>query len=96
MPRRYPPDWEAISLAVKTEAAWRCRQCRMQCLRPGDDTSKLTKSERMARTLTVHHANYTPEDNRPENLMPLCTGCHLGYHNRGQANISLGQLSLFG
>jgi hypothetical protein len=43
----------------------------------------------------VHHRNRIPEDNRPENLIALCTACHLSYHNRGQSNVSPGQLSLF-
>jgi 5-methylcytosine-specific restriction endonuclease McrA len=45
--------------------------------------------------LAVHHRNRIPEDNRPENLIALCTACHLSYHNRGQSNVSPGQLSLF-
>jgi hypothetical protein len=68
--------------------------CRQQCLRPGKQ-SGLTKSERCALTLTVHHRNRIPEDNRLENLVALCTACHLSYHNRGQSNVSPGQLSLF-
>lgn len=53
------------------------------------------KSERCALTLTVHHRNRIPEDNRPENLIALCNVCHLSYHNCGQSNVSPGQLSLF-
>jgi hypothetical protein len=53
------------------------------------------KSQRCALTLTVHHRNRIPEDNRPENLIALCTACHLSYHNRRQSNVSPGQLSLF-
>ncbi|HEY9693894.1 MAG TPA: hypothetical protein V6D15_16950 [Oculatellaceae cyanobacterium] len=49
----------------------------------------------MAKTLTVHHANYTPEDNHAENLIPLCTACHLSYHTRKKSSITPGQLSLF-
>jgi hypothetical protein len=41
----------------------------------------------------VHHHNRMPEDNRPENLIALCTTCHLSYHNRQQSNIPPGQLS---
>jgi hypothetical protein len=62
--------------------------------RPGKQ-SGLTKSERCALTLAVHHRNRIPEDNRLENLIALCTACHLSYHNRGQSNVSPGQLSLF-
>jgi hypothetical protein len=62
---------------------------------PAGKKSGLTKSERCSLTLTVHHRNRIPEDNRPENLIALCTACHLSYHNRGQSNVSPGQLSLF-
>lgn len=93
-PKRYPNNWQEIALSVKESALWRCAKCHQQCLRPGKQTG-LTKSERCALTLTVHHRNRIPEDNRPENLIALCTACHLSYHNRGQSNVSPGQLSLF-
>jgi len=93
-PKRYPDNWREIALSVKENAGWRCTKCRQQCLRPGKQ-SGLTKSERCALTLTVHHRNRIPEDNRLENLVALCTACHLSYHNRRESNISPGQLSLF-
>ncbi|MCT7969868.1 HNH endonuclease [Laspinema sp. D1] len=90
---RYSKDWQQIALTIKDQAGWRCSKCRCQCLRPGDPTKHLTKSERTKITLTVHHHNRMPEDNRPENLIALCTSCHLSYHNRKQSNIPPGQLS---
>lgn len=93
-PKRYPDNWSEIALSIKENAGWRCAKCRQQCLRPGKP-SGLTKSERLKVTLTVHHRNRIPEDNRLENLVALCTACHLSYHNRGQSNVSPGQLSLF-
>jgi hypothetical protein len=93
--QRYPENWNEIAFFIKEQAGWHCHKCKMQCIRPGEDISALTKSERMAKTLVVHHANYTPEDNRPENLIPLCTGCHLSYHIRKKSNVTPGQLSLF-
>lgn len=95
MKRRYPKHWKEIALAIKEKADWKCAKCLMQCLRPGEDTAGLTKSERTAKTLVVHHHNRIPEDCRPENLIPLCTSCHLSYHNRQQSNVSPGQLFLF-
>jgi 5-methylcytosine-specific restriction endonuclease McrA len=92
---RYPDNWGEISFQVKEAAQWRCAKCGIQCLRPGDDVSFLSKSERTAITLVVHHANYTPEDNRIENLIPLCTICHLSFHTRKKGNIPVNQLSLF-
>jgi hypothetical protein len=50
---------------------------------------------RLALTLTVHHSNFVPEDNRLSNLCALCTACHLSFHNRRRGNVSPGQLSLF-
>ena len=92
---RYTQDWNEIAFAIKEKANWRCSKCGMQCIRPGDETAKLTKSERAARTLTVHHWNRDPQDNRVGNLAALCSGCHLSYHYLGQGNVSPGQLSLF-
>jgi len=84
---RYPDNWKEIALLVKEQAKWQCRRCGQQCLKPSDDTSNLTLSERHKLTL--------PEDNRLENLIPLCSSCHLHYHYLGQGNVSPGQLSLF-
>lgn len=93
-PKRYPNNWGEIALSVKESVLWRCAKCNQQGLRPGTK-SGLTKSERLKLTLTVHHRNRIPEDNRLENLVALCTACHLSYHNRRESNISPGQLSLF-
>src|SRR6476469_2678624 len=93
-PKRYPDNWQEIALSVKESSVKRRAKCYQQCLRPGKP-SGLTKSERLKVTLTVHHRNRIPEDNRLENLIALCTACHLSYHNRGQSNVSPGQLSLF-
>lgn len=91
---RYPNNWQEIARQIKEKAGWKCSHCQMQCLKPNDDVSSLTKSERMRRTLTVHHANYQPEDNRQKNLVCLCSGCHLARHTRRRGNVCIGQLSL--
>ena len=93
--QRYADNWSTIALSVKEAALWRCRHCGKQCLRPGEKPSNLTRSEWTMATLSVHHANFIPEDNRPENLIPLCTPCHIALHGGRNGNISLGQLSLF-
>ena len=46
-------------------------------------------------TLSVHHRNHQPEDNRLENLLAVCPACHLAMHRGGHGNASPGQLSLF-
>lgn len=92
---RYPDNWAEIAKKKKEAVNWICQKCGMQCLKPSDDISKLTKSERTKRRLVVHHADYKPENNRCENLIPVCSGCHLSYHSGKKGNIIIGQLSLF-
>lgn len=92
---RYPENWSEIARSIKEKAGWRCSRCGRKCFRPGERPKKLTRSEWMRKTLSVHHANYNPEDNRLENLIPLCSPCHLGFHTRKKGSISPGQLSLW-
>ncbi|PSF33917.1 HNH endonuclease [Aphanothece hegewaldii CCALA 016] len=91
---RYPKNWKAIAHQIKEQADWKCFKCGMQCLKPEDDLSQWSKLERRRKTLQVHHWNYDPSDNHPQNLVALCTSCHLMFHCRGQSSISPGQLKL--
>jgi hypothetical protein len=93
--KRYPDNWSEIALSVKEAAGWRCSRCGSKCFRPGERPSKLTRSEWTKKTLSVHHSNYDPEDNRVENLIPLCMPCHLAFHTGKRGSISPGQLSLW-
>lgn len=96
MRRRYPTNWVEIALERKNAAQWRCKHCRATFPHPDQITQKLTRSERSKIALACHHANFTPEDNRPENLIVLCNPCHLALHARcKRSNVSPGQLSLF-
>jgi hypothetical protein len=95
MNERYPHNWKEIATAIKTAAWWRCQKCDRACIKPGEVVSGLSKSDRTTRTLVVHHRNYKPEDNRPENLIAVCTGCHLSYHQRRRGNEAIGQLELW-
>jgi hypothetical protein len=90
----YPSDCQEIAYRIKSKVNWRCQQGFQQCLRPGDSTNQLTKRKKAALTLQVHHWNRQTWDNREENLVALCSACHLSYHCLGQSNVTPGQLSL--
>ncbi|MBW4617690.1 MAG: HNH endonuclease [Desmonostoc vinosum HA7617-LM4] len=92
---RYSDNWKQLATAIKAAADWRCSKCGKVCLRPGEKPSNLTYSQRRAYNLQVHHWNRDPSDNRVENLICLCSSCHLDYHRFGRGNVSPGQLSLF-
>ncbi len=94
--QRYPENWIKIALSVKEAAGWRCQHCGLKCLRPGEKPPSLSRSEWTRATLSVHHANFTPENNQPQNLIALCTPCHLALHARAKrSNVSPGQLELW-
>ena len=61
----YPPDWKEIARRVKDEAQWRCLRCDH-----GHDPAS-------GYTLTVHHLDLDPSNNRWWNLAALCQRCHL-------------------
>lgn len=106
---RYPDDWKAIAQRIKAAAQWICQDCGMQCRQPGEafDTHK--------RTMSVHHVGVdkpdgTPGDPhdkmdvRPENLLALCSKCHLirdvpihvqhAAETRRRKRLSAGQMEL--
>ncbi|MBO3463279.1 HNH endonuclease [Aetokthonos hydrillicola Thurmond2011] len=93
---RYADNWQDIARQVKESAGWKCQHCGQQCLRPGEKPKGLSRSEWTMLTLSVHHSNFTPEDNRRENLIALCSICHITLHGRarGRSNTSPGQLEL--
>lgn len=71
MPRRskagssYPSNWDAIATAVKEAAGWCCIRC------------GAPHQNRAGYSLTVHHADLDPANNRWWNLLALCCKCHL-------------------
>jgi hypothetical protein len=94
--KRYPANWKQIAKDVKEAAGWRCQHCGQLCLRPGEKPSSPNRSEWTKAVLSVHHANFTPEDNTKENLLALCSPCHLALHALAKRkNVSPGQLSLW-
>ena len=70
---KYPPNWDEIATRIKTQAAWKCERCGKQCRWPDEqfDTHR--------RTLTVAHINHIEMDCTDENLVALCSVCHLNY-----------------
>jgi 5-methylcytosine-specific restriction endonuclease McrA len=91
---RYPNNWEVIALTKKRSVGWRCEECGLKCIDPAFK-SDLLLSERKRREMSVHHQDYDPSNNFPDNLIALCSACHLAKHQRGRGNNSPGQLSLF-
>lgn len=68
--KRYPTDWEAISLARRESAGWACEWCGARQREPHPITGSRV-------ILTVAHVeNDDPMDVRPENLAALCQRCH--------------------
>lgn len=80
---RYPENWRAISLEIRTREGWRCKWCGAENGKPNPATGSRV-------VLTVAHLGVpfpdgTPGDKhnkrdvRPENLAALCQKCHLDY-----------------
>lgn len=69
--RLYPDDWDEIAHQVKAEANWICEECGRHCYRPGEKVSNRQF------VLTVHHKDHDPGNCDRENLIALCTPCHL-------------------
>ncbi len=75
---RYPADWPAISLRIKTRAAWRCESV------PGQPSCNAVGGQRhpisgAVVVLTVAHLDHQPENCADENLRALCQRCHNRY-----------------
>lgn len=92
---RYPPDWPAISEAIRFgRAAGRC-ECLGECGRGthGEDRCPNVHGGAAYGTgskvvLTTAHRDHVPEHCDPANLFAACQGCHLHYdreHHRQTA-----------
>jgi hypothetical protein len=90
----YPENWNQIATAIKQQSGYCCQRCGMQCLPPGRGYRHLSRRVRSKYTAQVHHRDRQPSNNNPDNLVALCTGCHLHYHQGQKGNITPGQLSL--
>lgn len=91
---RYPRNWPAISLDIRTNrAAGQC-ECHGECGRGTHDGRCPNLNGQSAYgtgskvVLTVAHLDHTPENCHPTNLRAMCQGCHLHYdrdHHRETA-----------
>ena len=90
----YPKNWNEIADRIKQQSGYCCQRCRMQCLPPGNSYRHLPRKIRSKYTAQVHHRDLQPSNNNINNLVTLCTGCHLYYHHGQKGNITPGQLSL--
>lgn len=90
----YSQDWKQIANKIKQQSGYCCQKCQLQCLTPGRSYHHLSRKIRSKYTIQVHHRDRQPANNHPENLIAVCSGCHLFYHQGRQGNITPGQLSL--
>ncbi len=88
---RYPTDWKEIALSIKEREGWHCCRCGVLGLRPGE---RLFSSKDRAYLIQVHHWDCDPTNNQEENLVALCTVCHLSMHRKQRGSILEGQESL--
>jgi hypothetical protein len=95
MDSRYPKDWQDIATALKKNEQWRCFRCGIQCFSPSRrPIGGFRNSAKRVFLLQVHHWDGNPENNQPENLVCLCTSCHLEVHRR-IGSLTPGQVPLF-
>lgn len=69
---KYPPDWDKISLRIRTERGNKCEQCLAEYRKPNPFNGLPT-------ILTVAHLDHDPSNCAEDNLKCLCTVCHLRY-----------------
>jgi hypothetical protein len=65
----YGPSWNAISLARRERAGWRCEWCQAEYRQPNPVTGSMV-------VLTVAHIDHDETNNSDGNLAALCQLCH--------------------
>lgn len=91
MMKLYPDDWKFIARVIKTHQGDVCAGCGVDCER--SNTNGLQMS--------VHHVDGNVENNERDNLIGLCSRCHLreqGLLMRGRSKLLLdqrGQMKMF-
>lgn len=88
MTRGYPDNWKAIALRTKKRYNFTCSRCGLEFktfwkqintrkgLRRRLAIAKSRNWKHKWQTLTVHHINRNATDNKPANLIALCSACH--------------------
>lgn len=76
--KRYPADWSAISIRVKTRAGWRCEGSPKypDCRAAHGEPHPVTHSKVV---LTTAHLDHVPENCADTNLKAWCQRCHNTY-----------------
>ena len=75
--RKYPKNWKELSLSVKQKSNYCCSCCGKRCYKPGERPENLTRSEWTGAILQTHHRDFNCSNNSWENLISLCSACHL-------------------
>ena len=65
--KRYHKEWDTISRYVRELFDFYCARCGKDC----------RNSKNHESVLQVHHIDENPGNNDLENLIPLCSACHL-------------------
>lgn len=81
---RYPKDWKAISLRIRTERAESRCECLGECGADHDGRCDAINYEAHPLTgskviLTVAHLDHIPENCGDDNLKAMCQRCHNKY-----------------
>lgn len=93
----YPKNWDQIAFAIKREANWTCQKCGKQCLEAYQEIEewKRDRRQRAIYTLTVHHIDHIRSNCDRQNLVALCSVCHLRQRSQDRKyGTRTGQLSL--
>ena len=77
MPRKtrkdYPKNWEEIARNIKERDSWTCQNCLLPF---GQGNTKLTINGKFL-VLIVHHKDRDTMNSDGDNLVTLCSSCHL-------------------
>lgn len=71
----YTRDWAEVSRSVRAKADWCCQACKVNL-------------KNHPELLHTHHVNGVKNDNRTENLVALCIGCHRQQPNHAHLDLS--------